>query len=83
MARATINHHNARRIVRSALSEAAEVRGMTEADLLVRDKHKRAVEARHEAWAKCRRLGLTLEAIAAVGGWDHTTVRNGAMKGAK
>ena len=64
------------------MASVAESHGLTEADILVRDRHPRAVRARHQAWAACRRLGLTLQAIADVGGWDHSTVREGAMKGA-
>lgn len=70
-----------RRIVRLTLAAVAHSHGLTEADLLVRDRHPRAVRARHQAWAACRSLGLTLRAIADVGGWDQSTVREGAMKG--
>jgi chromosomal replication initiation ATPase DnaA len=81
--RQKIGPHTARKLVRSVLSDVALRHGLTEADLLVRDRHPVAVAARHEAFAACRSLGLTLQAIASVGGWDHTTVRAGAMKGAK
>ena len=82
MKRAKIDRHTSRKLVRSVLSEVAATHGLTEADLLVRDKHKPAVTARHEAWAICYRLGLTHEAIASVGGWDNSTVREGVRMAA-
>lgn len=81
MDRARRHNAEARRIVRLTLAAVAHSHGLTEADLLVRDRHPRAVRARHQAWAACRSLGLTLKAIADVGGWDHSTVREGAIKG--
>lgn len=73
---------SARPTIRKIFQSVAESHGLTEADLLVRDRSGPVAAARHEAWAKCRRAGMTLQAIASVGGWDHTTVREGAMKGA-
>ena len=81
MKRAKKSPTAARKLVRSIFAEVAVSHGLTEADLLVRDRHRAAVAARHEAFRACRKLGLTLAAIADVGGWHITTVREGAMKG--
>lgn len=68
-----MTRHQLRTIMRAACAR----HGVSEADILVRDRTARIVAARWEAWADCWRAGETYTAIAAVGGWDHTSVAHG------
>lgn len=65
--------------MRKIFQDTAAKHGLSEADLYVRDRRAPYVAARREAWALCYRNGRghTYEAIAALGGWDHTTIMHG------
>lgn len=54
--------------------------GLEEAEIYIRDQSKFAVAARHEAWADLRQMGFSFPEIAALGGWDHTTVMSGVRR---
>ena len=72
-----------RKHIRMIISAVARSHGYTEADLLVRDRHRPVVRARHVAFKACRDAGFSCGAIASVGGWDVSTVFTGARSGAK
>lgn len=72
-----------REAMRSIMRSVAECHGLTDADLYVRDRRKHIVDARHEAWTKCREAGFTFQAIAGLAGWDHTSVLQGVCNFAK
>lgn len=57
-------------IFRSVASEW----GFDEADLYVRDKTGALSKARADAWARCRRAGYSFKVIAALAGWDHSSL---------
>lgn len=66
--------------IRSIIAATAARHGMSEADILVRDRHAHVVAARSEAWAMARDAGFTFTAIAKVGGWDHSSVGQGVAR---
>jgi len=66
--------------IRSIIAATAAKHGMSEADILVRDRHAHVVAARSEAWAVARQAGFTFTAIAKVGGWDHSSVGQGVAR---
>ena len=54
--------------------------GIEEADIYVRDRSDLVRKARWAAWDKCRRAGYSLETIAALANWNHTSVMHGIEK---
>lgn len=66
-----------RSAMRTIFQNVADKHGMTEADLYVRDRSTAISRARWAAWAECRARGYSLLVIAALGGWDHTSVMHG------
>ena len=66
-----------RSMLRRIMRDVAAKHGLSEGDIYLRDRTAPMVAARHEAWAKCREAGFTLQAIAGLAGWDHTSVMHG------
>ena len=69
--------------MRIIFRDVADKHGMTEADLYVRDRSFAVAAARWEAWAECRARGYSFPVIAALGGWDHTSIMHGVRQFAK
>lgn len=63
--------------LRAIFQAIAAKHGLSEADLYVRDRLPKVVAARWQAWAECYASGYTYEAIAALAGWDATSVMHG------
>lgn len=66
--------------IRAIFRAVAHCHGCNEADIYVRDKAAEMAQMRWAAWASCRLAGFSLPAIAAVGGWDHTSVMHGIKR---
>ena len=66
-----------RSMLRRIMRDVAAKHGLSEGDIYLRDRTAPMVAARHEAWAKCREAEFTLQAIAGLEGWDHTSVMHG------
>lgn len=66
--------------MRDLFRSVANRHGLDEADLYVRDRSAPVSAARNEAWGLCRKAGYSYPVIAALGGWDHTSVMHGAEK---
>lgn len=66
--------------MRVIFKDIADKHGMTEADLYVRDRCYAVSRARWAAWAECRARGYSFPVIAALGGWDHTTIIHGVRE---
>lgn len=69
-----------RQQMRVIFQDVADKHGLEEADLYVRDRCTAVSLARFEAWAECRARGFSFPVIAALGGWDHTSVMHGVRK---
>lgn len=67
-----------RKQIRQIIAAVAQSHGYTEADLLVRDRHRPVVKARHAAFRACCDAGFTYAAVAAVGGWHGSAISYGA-----
>lgn len=70
----------ARMKLRQIVASVAAKHGLSEGDIYLRDRTAPMVAARHEAWAKCREAGFTLQAIAGLAGWDHTSILTGVRR---
>lgn len=62
---------------KTLLRQIAQAHGMKPAHILGTNRQARFVRARWAWWAECRKLGLSLPAIAAKGNWHHTSVMHG------
>lgn len=69
-----------REAMRQIFRDVGAYHGFTEGDLYCRDRRADVVAVRSEAWAKCREAGFSYAAIAALAGWDHTSVMHGVRK---
>lgn len=69
-----------RSMLRRIMRDVAAKHGLSEGDIYLRDRTAPMVAARHEAWAKCREAGFTLQAIAGLAGWDHTSILTGVRR---
>src|SRR5690606_29886287 len=81
------NHHGAnamtpdmRATMRDVYQRVAWKHGLDEAEMYIRDQSKFATSARYEAWADLRQKGFSYPEIAALAGWDHTTIMNGVRR---
>lgn len=69
-----------RNIMRGIIRGVAQDRGISEADIYVRDRRPDLAAARRAAWAECFAAGFNKSVISRLGGWDQTTVSHGVRK---
>jgi len=74
MTRGLTSAERQRRDMRRIAVMVARAHKISEADIYVRDRKPKFVQARVVLWKMLRAKGHTLQDIAGLAGWDHTTI---------